>query len=159
MRSGRPGLSRFAAALMALALLSYASVQSIVMQGSMVAPATTGVDASSGRGGMAMSDFAPTAMTAGAMQMDMPQMGVSTMGSPGAHEARRAGPRPAHGVATHRAACPFCSAAAHLPILTGGVPIRVSQVVAFAAFRLVASHGPRGPPAPQPRARGPPTDS
>ncbi len=52
--------------------------------------------------------------------------------------------------------CPYCAAAAHVPILTSSAPLPLSCAVAFTGFRMAAVHGPRGPPAVRPRARDPP---
>ncbi len=61
-----------------------------------------------------------------------------------------------HKAPVSHAACSYCAAAAHAPILTASAPLQPSLAVAFAAFRTAAVQGPRGPPSVQPRARGPP---
>ena len=58
----------------------------------------------------------------------------------------------------HQAACPYCAAAAHPPIVGSATPLRIAVAYVFSAYHLVSRHGPRGPPALQPRARGPPSD-
>ena len=68
----------------------------------------------------------------------------------------RRGPSSDRGQPGSRAPCSYCAAAAHVPILTTAEPVQPSCAVAFTAFRSTAVHGPRGPPAVQPRARGPP---
>ena len=120
---------------MALLMLSYASVQSIVMQVAMTSPAT-----------------AERPPVADAMPgMTMPGMSLAHAGTSRSGHAAK----PGH---AKTAACPYCSAAGHLPILGAATPFRAPAVVSFAAFRTVASHGPRGPPSRQPRARDPPVD-
>ena len=129
------GLGAIAAALIALLMLSYASVQSTVMQAAMGAPA--------GAGSSSHTDPDPMA----GMVMPGPAQAEA---SRSAHAAK-----PGH---ANPAACPYCSAAAHLPILGAAAPLRAPSVIRFAALRVAAGHGPRGPPARQPRARGPPSD-
>ena len=127
----------FAAALLALLLLTYASAVSSVMQAQM-AFAGAGAPGGVQRPGDAMAGMAMAAMATG--------------------RAAAAGPSPSRAKAGHgrQAACPFCAAVAHAPILGSVTPLRVAAAFSFAAFQLVASHGPRGPPAISPHARGPP---
>ncbi|WP_174300941.1 hypothetical protein [Caulobacter sp. S45] len=116
-------------------MLSYASVQSTVMQAAMGAPAGPG----------SSSRPAPDPM-AGMTMPGHAQAGASRS----AHAAR-----PGH---TKPAACPYCAAAAHLPVLGAATSLRAPCVISFVALRVAAGHGPRGPPARQPRARDPPSD-
>ena len=127
-----------AAALIALVMLSYASVQSIVMQTAMA----FGADTSPLCG----------AATAGEDSISMSGMGVGRTATASPHSRSR--PQE-HG---HRVACPYCAAAAHAPVITTVAPLQISTAFVFAAFRVTAGRGPRGPPACQPRARGPPAD-
>ena len=91
--------------------------------------------------------------TAAAMPM---KMGAMAMGS--AHVCAPAKPpgRPDVSRGKPAAACGYCAAAAHAPLLAFAEPVRPSSAIAFAEFRDIEAHGPRGPPVPQPRARGPP---
>ncbi len=127
----------FAAALIALVMLSYASVQSILMQTAMA----FGGDAS------------PICGATAAIEAATPMLGMA-MGSGPTSSRQTRFHRPEHG----KAACPYCAAAAHAPVITTAAPLRASATFVFAAFRVMASHGPRGPPSRQPRARGPPAD-
>jgi hypothetical protein len=122
-----------AAALLALVMLSYASVQSIVMQAAAASPARLGALCSSG----------------GRHAMAMPGMDPTAYGSPSSGQGFGRS-------ADHHGGCPYCAAAANPPMAADCTPIRVPAAVAFVAFQNVASHGPRGPPAATPRARGPP---
>ncbi len=118
------------AALMALLLLSYASVRSIVMQAAMAAPPGASADA--------------------ALAMAMPMASVAPARMAPAHA-----PASHHRASSN--ACPYCAAAAHAPIIGQAAPWRASTAFSFTAFRTVASRGARGPPAFRPRARGPPS--
>ena len=130
-------LQGLAAALIALVMLSYASVQSIVMQTAMAF------------GG----DTSPVCGASAAAEAATPMLGMAMASAPTASRQVRSH-RPEPG----KAACPYCAAAAHAPVITTVAPLRASTAFVFAAFRVVSSHGPRGPPACQPRARGPPAD-
>lgn len=114
-------------------MLTYASVVSNVMQVEM---ALTG----------AMTPICTGAPADGAMAA-MPGMSMATAAPPHVE------PKRDH---AHQGDCPYCAAAAHLAILGGVHPVLASVAFVFAAFHLTASHGPRGPPQAQPRARGPP---
>jgi hypothetical protein len=128
----RRQLGPVVAALLALAMLSYASVQSIVMQAAASTPARLGAFCGSGAAhAVALNPMA--------------------YGSPWTPADQGSG----H-MAGHHAACPYCAAAANPPMGADCTPIRVPTAVAFVTFRNVAAHGPRGPPAAEPRARGPP---
>ena len=124
-------------------MLSYASVRSTVMQVEMASPAA----AEPLHDGGTVSAAIPG--------MNMSSMDMAGMAMPHAKPAR---PHAAKHGSSGPATCPYCSVAAHMPILGGVALFRVPTAFTFAAFRVVASHGPRGPPALQPRARGPPTD-
>ncbi len=126
------GRAAFAAALLALLLLAVATVKSTLMQVEM---ATAG---------------APMPFCGGHMVADVSwamadESGAAAVG---------------HGVSKTNhgrpSACPFCSAAAHAPTTALGWSLGVPVAITFVAFRVIASHGPRGPPAATPRARGPP---
>ena len=54
------------------------------------------------------------------------------------------------------ATCPFCVAAAHVPLQSVAEPIPSPTCVAWIAPPPVADHSARGPPLVQPKARGPP---
>ena len=117
---------------MALLMLSYASVQSQLMR--MTAAAAVTQPMCDGSADPAMA----------AMQM-------------AAGPAKASTGHPSKGHAPGKS-CPYCAAAAHPPIMGTATPWRAPSAFTFTAFRVVASHGPRGPPACQPRARGPPSD-
>jgi len=139
MHTTKRSIGAFTAALFALLMLTYASAVSSVMQVEMALP-----------GGMTPL---VTGQPAAAMAtMDMTGM---SMASPNPTPPPAA-PKGHHG---HQSDCPYCAAAAHVAILGGTTPVLVSVAFVFAAFHLLASHGPRGPPELQPRARGPPTES
>ncbi len=126
------------AALFALLMLSFASVQSIVMQVTMPAP-------------VEISPICGHADPATAMAVAMTLMRADQASAASSHDHRSGLPHP------HRAACPYCAAAGHAPILGSVIGVRHSTNCIFTAFRTAASLGPRGPPAAQPRARGPPS--
>jgi hypothetical protein len=126
-----------AAALFALLMLSFASVQSIVMQAAMAAA----------------GDVMPIcgAVDPGdAMTVSMARLDIQRAVAGSAHDRSSGVPH------QHPAACPYCAAAGHAPILAQTVPLRQATLCEFTAYRQVASLGPRGPPAQPPRARGPP---
>ncbi|MEC4589660.1 DUF2946 family protein [Nitrospirillum amazonense] len=133
-----------AAALFALLLLSFASVQSIVMQVAM---------APSGASMPTCHDADP--VDAGAAAMAGMDMRRADAASPHDHHQ---GVPPQHKPQQHKSACPYCSVAAHAPLLAQAVPVRQATRCVFIVFEQVASIAPCGPPAFQPRARGPPTD-
>ena len=123
-------------ALLALAMLSFASVQSIVMQAFMTSSGTTAPTC-----GEKPADGSATSAS-------MPGMGMEPAASPRGH-----GPHPPPG---HGTACPYCVAAAHVPIIGDVVPPRRFVNFVFVAFPMPANRGARGPPAREARARGPP---
>ena len=115
--------------MIAVLLLSYAFVQSTVMQAAAASPA-------------------PAALVCG---MDhMAGMAMAAMAAPD----RDAGKAPAH--PSGHTACPFCVAASQPPVTTAPILAPFPVTVVFVAFLALVSHGPRGPPAHEPRARGPP---
>jgi hypothetical protein len=139
MHTTKRKLVAFAAALLALLMLTYASAVSNLMQVEMalsgaMTPLCTGHAASAAMANMAM-----------------PGMSMQ----PASAAAPHADPERHHG---HQSDCPYCAAAAHAAILSDATPVLAAVAFVFAAFHLTASHGPRGPPQPQPRARGPPAD-
>ncbi len=124
-----------AMALLALAMLSFASVQSIVMQAFMTSSGTTAPTC-----GEKPADGSATSASMPGMEME-----------PAA--PLRDGPRPPSG---HGTACPYCVAAAHVPIIGDVVPPRRFVDFVFVAFPMPANRGARSPPAREVRARGPP---
>ena len=115
--------------MVAVLLLSYAFVQSTVMQAAAASPTpATPICGMDHMAGMAMAAASPT--------------------------RDGAGKAPAH-QADH-AACPFCASAANPPMTGAPILAPAPSTVVFVAFRPLASLGPRGPPAREPRARGPP---
>lgn len=130
-----------AAALLALLMLSYASVQSIVMQAAM--PSAAGP-----------MQICGGAAPAAPMSMSMtPDLMIHQAAAPTAHSH---GHRPA-APSDHKTVCPYCAAAAHAPMIAHAAPIQPSAGFVYAAFRVVSGSGPRGPPARRACARGPPT--
>jgi hypothetical protein len=91
----------------------------------------------------AQADSAPP-MTVAMACPDMPGMGDMAKGNGDA------------GHKTTAATCPFCIAAAHVPLQSLAEPIPAPACVAWIAPPLVSDHSPRGPPRVQPKARGPP---
>lgn len=134
----RSGTASMTAALVALLMLSFASIQSIVMQATMPI---------SGE----MTPICGHADSVTAMAVAMTLMRADHASAASTDDHRSGLPHP------HQAACPYCAAASHAPILGSVVAIRPSTNCIFTAFRTAASLGPRGPPAAQPRARGPPS--
>ena len=110
-------------------MLSYAFVQSSVMQVTMAA----------------------------AIAQPMCDASMAALGGMEALPDKASPAAPSKGRAPAKS-CPYCAAAAHLPLVGTAMPWRAPSAFTFAAFRVVASHGPRGPPACRPRARGPPSD-
>ena len=53
--------------------------------------------------------------------------------------------------------CEFCAAAAHVPVCGSTPVLSAPTTVAWLAWRPITGLGSRGPPAFEPRARGPPT--
>ena len=126
-RLGRKPWPIHAAALLAVALLSFASVQSIVMQ------AVGGGSASMGM----------------AMGPDCPMMG-------GAATAPQTAPKsPAD--RTIPAPCAFCAVAGQAPLASTPVALRAPVAVVWSPRPISATLGPRGPPRFRARARGPPS--
>lgn len=137
MQTTRPSLGAFTAALVALLVLTYASVVSNVMQVEMALP-----------GGM--TPLCTGHPLGGSMAIiALPGMSMARAGPVAPHIDTKSD----HG---HQKDCPYCAAAAHLAILGSTTPVLASVAFVFAALHLTASHGPRGPPQLQPRARGPP---
>ncbi len=139
----RPGKAVVAVVLVALLMQQFALVQSILMQatgsavGYLVPICHDNTD----------EDSAANFITAAALIVD---------------QADAAGTRP-HGPPpgaphTHDAACPFCAAAAHAPIIAHATLLHHAVSFVFVAFHLAANNSPRGPPARQFRARDPPAD-
>lgn len=119
--------SRFAA-LLAVALLTYAGVASTVMQVRM--------------------GLAPTADCSMANMAGMPAI-VSS-----AHQAH--GSKAA--LATSKPQiCPFCADAAHAPLVAFTEPLRPPSSAVFVVAAARPPLGARAPPSFQPRARGPPS--
>ncbi len=125
-----------AVALLALLMMSFASVQSVVMQATM---------APSGEMMSICGDINPAAARSIALANAVLQRSV-------APSTNDHGPGAPH---HHEPACPFCAVAGHTPVLAYVPPIRPSTVCAFIAFHLPASQRPLAL-AFQTRARGPP---
>jgi len=132
MQTVKPNMAAWVAALLAVLLLNYASVVSSTMQVEMALP-----------GAMGPLCAPPTAPA-----------------SPSAAKAASGRPLVAHPQTSHEhpAVCAFCSAAMHAPTLGSVLSLRPSVAVLFAGYSTVSALGPRGPPALEPRARGPPSD-
>jgi len=128
IRRGRPFLAAWATALLAVAMLSYASTKSIVMRAMDAAPF-----------GLSVICSAHMSMTGGSL----------AKGETG----RLAHLPPGKG---KPAVCPYCSAAAHAPVLASIVPLTHAMAVVWLAWPLSVVNGPRGPPAFDAKARGPP---
>ena len=131
IRGGRPFLAAWATAVLAVAMLSYASTKSIVMQAMDASPLGMSVICSA-RMGTATSIFVDDATGRMARTPTAPGKGKP-------------------------AVCPFCSAAAHAPLLASIVPFAHSAAVEWLTWSPSTINGPRGPPAFEARARGPPT--
>jgi hypothetical protein len=112
--------SAYAAALLAVALFSFAFAQSTVMQAAGDMP------------GMTM--------------VPCPEMGMMQVNADHVVPAGKS-----------RTACPFCAAASFAPLCSQVAPIPQSVAVAWTAYATFRPLGPRGPPAREPKARGPPT--
>ncbi|MCQ8278891.1 hypothetical protein NFI95_10570 [Acetobacteraceae bacterium KSS8] len=123
------------AAVLAVVVLSWAGVQSALMQMAAIVPEAMHA---------AMEMAAPDSMP------DCPDM------------MRAAAPADdAHGPADKRkpardAPCPICSIAAHLPVPVALPAIIARRVVHSVRFLPGRDMQPRGPPMERPRARGPP---
>jgi len=130
MQTVKPNMAAWVAALLAVLLLNYASVVSSTMQVEMALPVAMGPLC-------APAPASPSAAKAASGRLVV------------AH------PQTSH---EHPAVCAFCSAAMHAPTLGSVLSLRPSVAVLFAGYSTVSAHGPRGPPALQPRARGPPSD-
>lgn len=80
-------------------------------------------------------------------------------GAPTCGMAGMVGASPSHHPASGKAhaACAFCAVAGHLPVCGSATALAPPSVVAWTAWRPRSSLGARGPPAFQPRARGPPS--
>jgi hypothetical protein len=131
IRQGRPFLAAWATALLAVAMLSYASTKSIVMQATGASPL-----------GMSVICAAQMAAKSTVFVDNATGRLVRLPGAPGKSKP---------------AVCPYCSAAAHAPILASVVPLIHATTVAWLTWSPSTINGPRGPSAFEPRARGPPT--
>ena len=129
-----------AAALLALFLQSFATVQSLVMEATM---------APSGDMASMCGDHGDKAMAKSAMMI------AEIAGQPAAAQDHHHPPTLPHG---GKAVCPFCAAASHASIIGHAATPRQVVEFAYIAFRLEASQGPRAPPLRRFRARDPPTD-
>ena len=143
----RSRIGAVTAALLALLMLSFASVQSITMQAAMAAA-----------GGMPrVGDDSTSAEATSSMPMSVAGMSMAGMAMDQPPPAKISAARHHRSAPEHRKdACPYCAAAAHAPIMGAAPLLRMAMAFVFTAFLVVASHGPRGPPSFQPRARGPP---
>jgi hypothetical protein len=139
MVRSRSSLASLVIALVAMSMLSFATVQSIVMQAAETLQ--DGVTSSSGEGedaGMTMPEAMPV------MAMDEPV------------KAAPSSDRVAHAEHGHKANCPYCEVAAHLPVPEHVAALGRAMDAVFAVFQAATSRGPRGPPSFELRARGPP---
>ncbi len=133
MRTG--GLVRltvYAMALLAVAFLNLASVQSTVMQATMQA------------GGLASHGDLSRAAAAEICHVGLPS---------GAGGKTSLSPLQAH------KACPFCDLAANPPLCGAEVVLPQASTIAWTSYRIQRSLGARGPPAFTPNARGPPAST
>ena len=130
MRRGRPFLAAWATALLAVAMLSYASTKSIVMQAVDASPL-----------GMPVICSAHMSMAGGSLAEGAIGRQAHLPNAPGKGKP---------------AVCPYCSAAAHAPVLASIVPLSHAAAVVWLAWPLSVVDGPRGPPAFEAKARGPP---
>jgi hypothetical protein len=135
----RPRGISTAAAFFALLLLSFASVQSIVMQ---AATAPSG----------AMMPMCGKVDPSNAVSVAMAGVDMQPAVASSTHDQHQGAPQ------QHQAACPYCAVAGHAPMLAQAVPLRHATQCVFTVFQQVPGIGPRGPPARQPHARGPPSD-
>jgi hypothetical protein len=131
IHQGRPFLAAWATALLAVAMLSYASTKSIVMQATDTSP-------------LGMSVICSAQMAAKTIVFGDNATGrlVRLPVAPGKSKP---------------AVCPYCSAAAHAPVLASVVPLTHATTVEWLTWSPSTVNGPRGPPAFEPRARGPPS--
>jgi len=130
IRRGRPFPAAWATALLAVAMLSYASTKSIVMRAMDASPF-----------GMSVICSARMSMTGGSLAEGATGRLAHLPSQPG-----KAKP----------AVCPYCSAAAHAPVLASIVPWIPTTAVVWLAWARSIVDGPRGPQAFEARARGPP---
>ena len=122
-------LAARAAAILAVVLLTFASIQSVVMQAAEAAAPAMPANCPMGMAGMDMS---------------MPGMDMTHEG--GAPAEKGGGAK----------VCAFCSAAAHAALLTLAAPLPVSIAVAWLTYAPTATRGVADPPPFLPKARGPP---
>ena len=127
---GRTFRMAWATAMLAVALFSYASVASVVMQAG---------------GGLAFSG--PIPASAG---MDMASMDMGHGGPAAPAKGQDAG---------KSEICAFCSAAAHVAVLAFAPPVVCPSVVAWRAPPIPQDRAQCGPPAFRATARGPPSPS
>jgi hypothetical protein len=132
----------WATAVLAVALFSYASVASVVMQAGGATPFSA---SSSPGGGMDMPS-----MAMGGMSMDMPGMQMDH-GGPSAPDQGKSG-----GALD---TCAFCSAAAHVAVLAFSPPVPCPSVVAWRAPPIPQDLSQCGPLEFRATARGPPNPS
>ncbi|MBV9510337.1 MAG: DUF2946 family protein [Caulobacteraceae bacterium] len=130
IRRGSPFLAAWATALLAVAMLSYASTKALVMQAMDASPLGMSVICSA--------------------HMDMTGW---SLGDGASGRLAHLPAQPGKGKAT---VCPYCSAAAHPPVLSSVVPVIHATVVVWLTWPPSIVNGPRGPPAFEARARGPP---
>lgn len=122
------------AAMLAVALLSFAGVKSAVMQVQMaVAPAADcGMSSTTG----------------------MTMAGMTMAGMAARHAASDAAKAP---TPAGKGDCPFCADAANAPLIAYVQPLRPPASTIFVVAAARPPLGARAPPALQPRARGPPS--
>ena len=129
-----------AAALLALFLQSFATVQSLVMEATMP-PSGDMMSMCGDHGDMAMAKSVTIV--------------VEIAGQPTATPDHHHPPSPTN---NSKAVCPFCAAASHAPIVGHAATPRQVVEFAYVGYRITASQGPRAPPLRRFRARDPPTD-
>ena len=137
MSRARPRPMSTAAALIALLMLSFASLQSIIMQVAQGPPGAAMLICGK------VDPSGATAVATAGMQLHLAV-------------AASAPTHPQGGPHQHHNLCLYCSAAGHAPVLAHAALLRAASACEFPVYQSVASLGPRGPPAQQPRARGPP---
>ncbi|MEI6281115.1 MAG: hypothetical protein WCP82_00105 [Alphaproteobacteria bacterium] len=129
-------------AVLAVALFSYASVASVVMQAGGATPFSASA--------MPGDDIDMAAMAMGGMAMDMPGMPMDH-GGPA---------EPDHGTNNGKPdPCAFCSAAAHLAVMAFVPPLPCPTAVAWRVPPIPQVRGQCGPLAFRATARGPPNAS
>ena len=137
MSRARPRPLSTAAALLALLMLSFASLQSIVMQVAQGPPGAAMLICGK------VDPSGATAVATAGMQLHLAV-------------AASAPTHPQGGPHQHHNLCLYCSAAGHAPVLAQAALLRSASAWAFPVHQPPASLGPGGPRPQRSRARGPP---